>query len=117
MDNQVKPELSDDIRTRPDHTPGPWSWEFSDAPCSRPIALAARDHDVLLASEDADGPRAYISEADRLLIEAAPDLLESLRDVVALLEMADDCRPGTDTYTAVEVAKLVIAKAMGRPTP
>jgi hypothetical protein len=52
-----------------------WVWVYSDAECTRPIALESPDRDVLLISEDAIGPRAYVTDDDARLIVAAPDLL------------------------------------------
>lgn len=84
------------------HTPGPWSWEYGDAECSRPIALSAPKYDVILASEDFDGPRVYVSDADARLIAAAPELLAALQGV---LNVADR---KTDEFDA---ARAAIAKA------
>jgi hypothetical protein len=66
------------------HTPGPWHWEYSDATFARPIALSAGDKgDVMVASEDADGPRAYVTPANEALIAASPDLLAACKEFVA----------------------------------
>lgn len=75
------------------YTPGPWSWTYSDATCSRPIALDAPGGDVMTASEDEDGPRAYVSLANAALMAAAPDLLEACKAALPGLEdaIAADC--------------------------
>jgi hypothetical protein len=47
------------------------------------------------------------------LIAAAPELLESICELVELVETCDDASdPSTDLYVAVRVAKLTIAAAV-----
>ncbi len=91
------------------HSPGPWSWSYSDKECTRPIALTNATDDVILLSDDYDGPRYYISEADQALIVAAPALLK----IVA--ELADCYKRGEgDIYDIGEAAAELIAKIRGK---
>jgi len=53
-------------------------------------------------------------EANAVLMKAAPRLLESLHDLLELLEVDDESQtPGTHSYAACEIARLVIQDATG----
>ena len=104
------------------HTPGPWSWSYSDATFARPIAVTSdvgNFPDVLTVSEDEDGPRAYIKTGDAYLIAAAPDLLEACQR--ALDVFGDKVLPDRPTeqeareFEAVLCLTAAIAKAKGEP--
>jgi hypothetical protein len=58
-----------------DRTSGLWIWTYADRECKRPIALGPMDSNVILASEDEQGPRLYVTPADMALLESVPDLL------------------------------------------
>lgn len=93
------------------HTPGPWMWEGNTL---RPVN---RDHEQSAVHSilDADGGFGFLGsdyrttlaelDADRLLIAAAPLLLEALQQLVACHD--------EPTCPALEVARLAIAKATG----
>ncbi len=103
------------------HTPGPW-WFISErgnglysghhihgsavfvlAP-SIEVAQEFHDNDVFVLP----------SPADRALIEAAPELLETLRIALELLKAVDPYPGQEDLLTdCVEVSALIIAKATG----
>lgn len=102
---------------RPKHTPGPWRWEYSDEECTRPIALAGPGKDVILASEDATGPRAYVSEADARLIAAAPDLYAACKASMTAIRETIRRPMGVQPDSATEALDLIataLDKAEGR---
>jgi hypothetical protein len=85
------------------HTPGPWEWVGRD--------LEAGDYETVIETEVSCGTYCYggspvvkVSAADKLLIAAAPDLLEALRGV---LSIADPARRSS------RLARAAIAKATG----
>ncbi len=92
-------------------TPGPWDWMYSDATFSRPIALQGPKGDVILCSEDEDGPRAYVSRADQALISVAPELY------ALALEIAKDYPDAADWKDArgqlLSMAEAAITKVKG----
>jgi hypothetical protein len=99
------------------HTPGPWAWVYADANHERPIALERDDGpDVLTASEDTIGPRAYVSEADAHLIAAAPDLLAACEELLVEVASMNAMRGYRVMPTVVEKIRAAVAKAKGAPT-
>lgn len=72
--------------TRTQHTPGPWKWWTSNS-WRRLYSERGRGSDsVLMPCVHADGqPDIDVSEADMALIEAAPDLLEALKNTMMVL--------------------------------
>lgn len=65
------------------HSPGQWESDDYGAPEQ---LYGIRAQFVILSQ---DGPVAYVyTEADARLIAAAPDLLEALREMVSVVEMA-----------------------------
>lgn len=96
------------------HTPGPWRWVYADADCKRPIALEGPDHDVILASEDFIGPRAYVTEADANMIEAVPDLFEACEEVLMNLDYLRAIWGDEGvTRTVADAVRAAVAKAKG----
>ena len=76
--------------TETKHTPGPWGWEYYDRNLNRAVALSAGGVDVLLATSNGSAAWAEVSEADRTLIAAAPDLLSELRETADWLDERAD---------------------------
>ncbi len=87
------------------HTKGPWEafiWDKN------------KPHEIAIGATQADGGADHVciaefkgGMADARLIAAAPDLLESLKQLTLLLD-------GTPYQASVDIAKRVIAKAEGR---
>jgi hypothetical protein len=94
------------------HTPGSWSWTYSDKECQRPIALDNGKTDVILCSEDFDGPRGYINDADARLIASAPDLLAACKALLAETAVWEDEH---GIHPAAVLARAAIAKAEPNP--
>ncbi|WP_341959241.1 hypothetical protein [Pseudomonas sp. RC10] len=101
------------------HTPGPWSIS---EPFRESIGLSvyinAQNHDELAAVvwrmgwDFAVGKPTQVCEANAHLIAAAPELLESLSNLVGLAELG---AARLDKYkAALDDAKAVIAKARGQ---
>jgi hypothetical protein len=62
------------------------------------------------------GPWAEMQKANAALISAAPDMLASLRALIAVADADDNQDLWTDEYrTAVEDGTAAIAKAIGKP--
>jgi hypothetical protein len=99
------------------HTPGPWSAKNDGR---EPIApgVVILDDDNACGDPECCGPPTYwisIKREDANLIAAAPDLLDSLED---LLEVALVLRPETvgdemDKEARIAYAQFAIAKATG----
>ncbi|MEJ1159456.1 hypothetical protein [Prosthecomicrobium sp. N25] len=89
----------------PKYTPGPWSFQPGQNNWPHPSVWRGNEggFQVLGTSRER-------SEADARLIAAAPDLLESLKDVVAVVQERD---PGFDA-DVLRTARAVIARAEGR---
>lgn len=96
---------------KPNHTPGPWSYEKSE--CSPYFYVSAGSCDTICEIEDD-------LEADAMLIAAAPDMLEAL----LAMQSAQSClvdpldRKSIENNTrlrgeAIRLQKLAISKATG----
>lgn len=84
------------------HTPGPWV--LNDARSSRVDLIDT-------TSGRAVGEIVWVdtrNPADARLIASAPDMLDTLRDIVRMLTDANDMRP-----SALRVAREAIARATG----
>ncbi len=96
----------------PKHTPGPWSYRIigkESIPGYPPIAIyVANKIEIITQSEDGYADHVGITEADALLIAAAPDMLEALKRIVDTVWFD---RLDTELILTVEH---VIAKAEGR---
>lgn len=95
------------------HTPGPWSWCGND--------LDSADYKEVISSEVRCGAFCYggcvsmkVSDADRALIAAAPDLLAALE---AMLEYTADLNAaqGDNDCDAVKLAFAAVARATSLP--
>lgn len=82
------------------HTPGPWRFDtFGE--------LTSNSHGILWVNNDEH--IVYNNHHDRPLIEAAPDLLEALKDLRSCI---DETR-GSDAHKALLKADEAIKKAEG----
>ena len=88
------------------HTPGPWTW--FDYPDGRKL-LAAASGSVIHCPDASMS----IGPADEALLGAAPELLASLREFVALYDNTIDML-GPSVRAKLERARAAIAKAEGR---
>lgn len=79
------------------HTPGPWYWD-SEGLGSKDVLVFGKGY-----------PFEMTSKANKQLIAAAPDLLESLQDL--LIRVADDEEYGPEH--AITRARAAISKALG----
>lgn len=95
------------------HSPGPWEWVGRDLESNFP-----GHYEAVIESTVSCGSFCYggsvdmkVSDADRCLIAAAPDMLQALRRAVLALAFAAESSPAMrDDYEAVSAA---IAKATG----
>jgi len=87
-----------------EHTPGPWHADISE---NGSFTITTPEGSVI-SSRNSWGHRAAESNANARLISAAPDLLESLKNLISL-----DERCGWHSKQA-DAAIAVIAKAEGR---
>lgn len=100
------------------HTPGPWKAvsstqfdsgltyvsvqpETADPTTMRPLAMASGEHHICRMSHTAAGHAIRMHEANARLIAAAPDMLETLRDIA---------KQWPDSFAA-RSARAAIAKA------
>jgi hypothetical protein len=111
------------------HTPGPWQWQDAysfrehkehqeqglDADCENiregRIRLMAGDFVVLDEWGAYEDGGVSVQMADARLIEAAPDLLAALGDLLSVIE-TDDLLPESVSY--MKQARAAIKKAEGR---
>ena len=92
------------MKDQPKHTPGPWSADKATYHNGYVEHFVRRDGDaVAIASDITDPETRQPSEANALLIAAAPDLLEALKDALEHIPMTLQGR-----------ALAAIAKAEGR---
>ncbi|MBB4066792.1 hypothetical protein [Gellertiella hungarica] len=92
----------------PKHTPGPWAFGKERSWLFRGNLKSDWNYSsttILLIHDDAFRP----TEADAILIEAAPDLLEALKDAEELLRVYL-----LDANPVCVAARAAIAKAEGR---
>lgn len=102
------------------HTPGPWKW---DGYSLRPVELNPDAHAVHTILEvdtfaygfvDSDLAATLAEDAaNRALIEAAPDLLASLRDALKIVDAYRRVSGGDGDITAMN-ARAAIAKATAK---
>lgn len=81
--------------------PGPWHWEGK----------------VLCNDEHIVGGDSWVfNDADKRLIAAAPELLEALQEMVAIVKKNTYPQPDkpSSTWGRMEAAEAVIAKALGQ---
>lgn len=102
---------------RPRHTPGPWRWNYRHGSLHQagtpPYAYGAT---VLTADYEYDvGVETKVSDADRALIAAAPDLLDALKALVLTLKARPDMAQlmGFQEHREMQAAEAAIAKAEG----
>ena len=86
------------------HTPGPWA----QAPLSPVDILAADETMIAMAREGLRVISRDQAIANARLIAAAPDMLETLRDIVGMLTDANDMRAD-----ALHAARTAIVRATG----
>jgi hypothetical protein len=92
------------------HTPGPWKYRQATRTTHQTIGLGPRG--LLVIKNE-------VSDADARLIAAAPDLLDTLRELVEIVDAAisagdwkvDGC---CDPSLSLDWARAAIAKAEGR---
>ena len=93
------------------HTPGPWivtRRTQKEGDCNPGIWIHGKDHQTVFDSGALDV--FPLSEANATLIAAAPDLLQSLEYVLAMIA-EDDLIPEDVSY--MRLARAAIAKAKG----
>jgi len=98
------------------HTPGPWILTDGDrfeSSCVITTHLRLDESMASIAEVETDWIEPFGSEqrANTLLIAAAPDLLEALRNLLKVHE-----GEGGTTYHAGDIARAAIAKATGEAT-
>lgn len=92
------------------YTPGPWQWWTSNSLLRLSSQATGKDGDVIDLFKMSDGATSLsVKVADMNLIEAAPDLLEALQELVFLYEHDEGCRE----LTEYKRAKAAISKALG----
>lgn len=94
-----------------EHTPGPWTAKQKEG---HPWQVASPEGTVAYVFGTAMKGTKVQQEANAHLIEAGPDLLEVLEELVDIVNgwiEGDDYRP--DSFT-LQPARLAIAKAKGR---
>ncbi|MGK8932029.1 hypothetical protein ACRS85_03900 [Pluralibacter gergoviae] len=91
-------------------TPPPWKWWTSNS--FRRLSSADKDGGVICPTvQRSDGhPDLIVSKEDMALIEAAPELLGTLQELVFLYEHDEGCRE----LTEYKRAKAAINKALGK---
>src|SRR4051794_36952820 len=90
--------------TKAAHTPGPWrAVEWS---CHAPTTISARrgTENVIIAECHGHGRHSDESLADACLIAAAPELLETLEDLLALVNSLNIPVPGSGAIYRAEKA-------------
>lgn len=94
------------------HTPGPWSV----SPADDTVVIDAMRREVAAIDGDYNTPDTWPQmEANARLIAAAPEMLDSLKDCVRMLEAVRyTAGLGKHQMERVERAKAAIAKAEGR---
>jgi hypothetical protein len=93
-----------------DHTPGPWiacGWKNTVVNLPSPNG---KDHYTICVYPGHPLASLEETQANARLIAAAPDMLETLKAIVALLDHAGVC---SDTAPAYNLAMHTIAKATG----
>lgn len=82
-------------------TPGPWFWE-SDVLCNVDFIVGGKHH--------------QFNHRNRDLIAAAPELLEALQEMVAIVKKHTYPQPDkpSSTWARMEAAEAVIARALGQ---
>ncbi len=68
------------------HTPGPWQYQPSMPEEGVNCWWIFSQHVEMGVIGSVDGPQSKTTEADAMLIAAAPDLLEALKDALAAAE-------------------------------
>ena len=97
------------------HTPGPWHWLYF-AGSNEPFAMTGADgKDVLCATDTAEGHLivTFAHPGNKALIAAAPELLEALRNLAAVInEQRDElCAANIAHVPELADALAVIEKA------
>ena len=96
------------------HTPGPWDWVGRDLESNSPTHCEA----VIQTGVDCGSycyggmPVLQISDADKRLIAASPDLLEALQDLIGWVPSSSHWHTDAPMKT-LERARAAIAKATG----
>ena len=102
------------------HTPGPWLWDGHTLKPAQPDPHRSAVHSIL----DAEGGFGFLGsdvhqtcaelDADRVLIAAAPELLEALKLAAHCLQWHAAQHPAGMDCKALEDARAAIAKAKGQ---
>ena len=91
------------------HTPGPWTYKLDEDCRNLSVTTAYAPTEIVGGCGCCDSP--WVScESDARLIAAAPDLLEALEGIAALLEQLGFV---SDASLTVDAARAAIAKAKG----
>jgi hypothetical protein len=102
----------------PKHTPGPWEYRIigkESVPGYPPIAIyVANKIEIITQSEDGYADHVGITEADALLIAAAPEMLQTLKLFYDWSKYVTKYPPYWVRTTFVDKCSEIIAKAEGR---
>jgi hypothetical protein len=97
-------------------TPYPWRWFTSNSHNRLSSEVTGKDGDVIHAYRASDGMFCVnVSQRDMPVIAAAPELLEALQEMVAIVKKNTYPTPDkpSSTWGRMEAAEEVIAKALG----
>ncbi|EQA1694553.1 hypothetical protein O1E46_RS20850 [Enterobacter hormaechei] len=97
-------------------TPGPWEWWTSNSFLRLSSKTTGRDGDVIDSFGMSDGATSLSVKADDMnLISAAPDLLEALQEMTAIVKKNSYPQPDkpSSNYARAEWAESIIRKALG----
>lgn len=97
-------------------TPGPWEWWTSNSFLRLSSQATGKDGGVIDSYAMSDGHTSLsVSKADMALIAAAPDLLEALQEMTAIVKKNSYPQPDkpSSNYARAEWAESIISKALG----
>ena len=98
-------------------TPGPWEWWTSNSFLRLSSKATGKDGDVIDSFKMSDGQTSLSVKVDDMnLIAAAPELLEALQEMTAIVKKNSYPQPDkpNSNYARAEHADSVIAKALGK---
>lgn len=98
------------------HTPGPWQWWTSNSFVRLSSQATGKDGDVIDSFKMSDGATSLSVKVDDMhLIAAAPDLLEALQEMTAIVKKNSYPQPDkpSSNYARAEWAESIISKALG----
>lgn len=102
-------------------TPGPWRFDEQETLSGGPVFYIAQDDNAKYTpnysdvSQTCSGELKHIQEANAQLIAAAPDLLEALQEMTAIVKKNSYPQPDkpSSNYARAEWAESIISKALG----